>query len=516
MRFGRLTAVVAALGAVAAFGTGTAGAAPRAAAECSPHGPDFNGDRCADVAIADPDATVSGKARAGRINIVYGGAATAASLTQGQPGVGDAPEADDGFGTAVRAADLDGDGHADLVVGVPSESVAGGDDAGVIQVIYGSAAGLGGGRPGLVLRQGAGGIGGTPEPGDRFGAAIAVNRTTVADGAAPAVAFGSPGEDVGDVADAGSAGVVTFDRRTGAVAATATITQNSTGIGGAAEAGDRFGAAVELFQGPGGFGCAVSGVRGLTLVAGAPGEDLGDRRDAGMLHLARDLATDTPLSQDTPGVDGSAETGDQFGAALALSSYCEHDGPSHVRLAVGVPAEDVGAAADAGMAHLFATDDDELPLPQRWSATQDAPDVADTAEAGDRFGAVLAVGGPWRDGFGEPVVAGVPGEDVGSAADAGAMHVFGDAAGTPGNGDVHLTQSAAGAVPQPGDRFGAALTSRYDHLLSGAPDDATYDRGVVHGIAWPTVFGTPTPGPLFVPGRDGVPADAVRFGAGLA
>src|SRR5262245_5400413 len=95
LRFDRLTAMIAALGAAAAFGTGTAQAAPRAAAPCAPHGPDFDGDRCADVAVADPDATVSGKARAGRINVVYGGRDTTASLTQGQPGVGDTPETDD-------------------------------------------------------------------------------------------------------------------------------------------------------------------------------------------------------------------------------------------------------------------------------------------------------------------------------------------------------------------------------------------------------------------------------------
>lgn len=522
LKFDGLVVVTAALAAaavsvVAIPGAGAAVTSGRAAA-CTPQGPDFNGDRCGDVAVGDPDAAVAGTPRAGRINVLYGaeggaGAGERALLTQGQAGVGESPESGDGFGAVVRTMDVNGDDYADLVVGVPSESVGGAEDAGVIQVIFGSAEGLGGGRAGLVLRQGADGISGGPEAGDQFGAGVAVNRTSSDSRPGPALAFGAPGEDLGSLADAGSAGVVTFDGGTGGVAAAATITQDSPGIGGGVEAGDRFGAAVELFQGPGGFSCGVTGVDGYTLVVGAPGEDLSGSPNAGMVHLARDLTKDTPLSQDSPGVDGATESGDQFGASLALSSYCEHDGPSHVRLAVGVPFEDIGTAGDAGMVHLFSTDDDELPLPQRWSVSQNSTDVAGAAEAGDQFGAVLELGGPWRDGLGEPLVVGVPREDVGDAADAGGVQIFGDAASAPGNGDISVTQSEMGQVPQAGDRLGAALSSRHGHLLIGVPDDVTYGKGAVHGILWPGTSGTPL---LFVPGQNGIPADAVRFGAALA
>lgn len=522
MKLNRLVAVTAALGtaAVSVTAVPAAGAAgtPVRVPQCTPQGgPDFNGDRCGDILVADPDAAVAGKAGAGRINVLYGAEDGTAGerdlLAQGQPGVGESPEAGDRFGIVVRTMDVDLDNHTDLVVGVPSESVGGADDAGVVQVIFGSADGLGRGRPGIVLRQGVHGIAGGPEKGDGFGAGIAVNRTSSDSRPDPALAFGVPGEDAGSAADAGAAGVVTFDRNTGGVATAASVTQNSPGIGGGVEAGDRFGAAVELFQGPGGFGCAVNGVKGFTLVAGAPGEDLSGERDAGLVHLARDLTKDTPLSQDSPGVDGTVESGDQFGARLALSSFCEHDGPSHVTLAVGVPFEDIGSAGNAGMAHLFATDDDELPLPQRWSVNQNSAGVAGAAEAGDQFGFVLAHGGPWRDGLGEPLVVGVPREDIGAAGDAGGVQIFGDAASTPGNGDTFLTQENLGQAPQIGDHFGAALSGRHSHLLVGAPDDVTHGKGAVHGIPWPGTSGTPL---LFVPGQNGIPADAVRFGATLA
>jgi len=512
-KVGRAALVAAVLVATAVPLSGLA----RAAA-CAP-GSDFNGDGCGDLIVADPDATVDGKARAGRVNVLYGGENGARLvLAQGMTGVGDVAETDDEFGAVVRAVRIDNDAYTDLVVAVPSESVGSGDDAGVVHVIFGSAGGLGGGKSGIILRQGAYGVPGSPEAGDRFGASIAVNTTNL-DGAgssSPAIAYGAPGEDLGSVSDAGVAGLVAFDVTTGDVALARDITQDSPGISGQAEPGDRFGAAVEVFQGPGGFGCDTTTVLGYTLVVGAPGEDLGSVQDAGLVHVARGLAADTPLSQDTAGVDGVAESGDQFGASLALASFCEHDGPSHVTLAVGAPTEDIGAMADAGAAYLFRTDDDELPLPQRWSVNQDTTSVAGTAESGDRFGATLALGGPWRDGLGEPVVVGAPGEDVGSVADAGFVQVFGDGTTAPGDRDAGLAQPDLGDPAQTGDHFGAALATRYDAVFIAAPDDVTYPTGVVHMIPWDIVFGAAGEDVVISPGVDGVPSGAVRFGAALA
>jgi hypothetical protein len=487
------------------------------AAACAP-GTDFNGDQCGDLVVADPDADVDGRVRAGRITVVYGGDnGTRPVLTQGMPGVGDVAETDDRFGVVVRSAQIDDDRYDDLVVAVPSESVGGAEDAGVVHVIFGSDRGLGGGRSGVILRQGAYGVSGSPEAGDRFGASIAVN-TTGTDGEgppSPAVAYGVPGEDLGAVSDAGLAGLVAF-AGAGDVALARDITQNSPGIGGQAEPGDRFGAAVEVFRGPGGFGCSSGPALGYTLVAGAPGEDIGSTPDAGLVHVAPGLTTDTPLSQDTGGVDGVAEPGDQFGASLALTSWCEHDGPSHVTLAVGVPTEDIGPAVDAGMVHLFRTDDDELPLPQRWSVSQDSRSVAGTAEAGDRFGATLALGGPSRENLGEPLVVGVPGEDIGAVAGAGSVQVFGVVATAPGAGDVAVTQPDLGDAAQSGDHFGAAVATSYASLFVGVPDDGTYPTGAVHVIPWDTVFGGSGGAGVIRPDTDGVPAGAARFGAALA
>jgi hypothetical protein len=187
-----------------------------------------------------------------------------------------------------------------------------------------------------------------------------------------------------------------------------------------------------------------------------------------------------------------------------------------VTLAVGVPAEDIGAAVDAGAVHLFRTDDDELPLPQRWSVNQDTVSVAGVAESGDRFGTTVVLGGPWREGLGQPLVVGVPGEDIGAVADAGSVQVFGDGTTAPGNGDAGVTQPDLGDPAQTGDHFGAAVGTRNDALFVGAPDDVTYRTGAVHVIPWDRVFGGAGDDVVIRPGTDGVPVGAARFGAALS
>src|SRR4051794_13180850 len=180
-------AVSAAVGVVVPGGPVMAAAQPG----CFLGGADFNGDGCGDLVIGDPAATVNGKANAGRINVLYGKAAETGSravLTQGQAGVGDAAETGDQFGSVLQTLRVDGDQYADLVVGVPGESVGTAEDAGIIQVIFGSADGLGAGRTGLVLRQGVFGIAGGPEAGDQFGAAVRANRTQQTSGDDPAPA----------------------------------------------------------------------------------------------------------------------------------------------------------------------------------------------------------------------------------------------------------------------------------------------------------------------------------------
>ncbi|WP_167518315.1 FG-GAP repeat protein [Streptomyces albidochromogenes] len=73
-----------------------------------------------------PKAAVGGKAKAGYVNVVWGspkglGGKGSTSVSQDTTGVPGTAEADDLFGTAVAAADLNGDGYSDLTVTAPGE-----------------------------------------------------------------------------------------------------------------------------------------------------------------------------------------------------------------------------------------------------------------------------------------------------------------------------------------------------------------------------------------------------------
>ena len=109
---------------------------------------------------------------------------------------------------------------------------------------------------------------------------------------------GAPGEDLGAATDAGVATqFLTAPLRT---AGSVQYQQGSRKVPGAPEKGDRFGAALA------GGGAMI----------GAPGEDVGRIVDAGAVIGQLRYA----LTQDSEGVPGSAEAGDQFGAALAMSA----------------------------------------------------------------------------------------------------------------------------------------------------------------------------------------------------
>ena len=74
-------------------------------------------------------------------------------------------------GAARRAPDFNGDGYADLAVGVPGETIAGHDDAGAVQVLYGSSTGLVTTKNQLWSQNSTGIVGGS-EAGDVFGAGL--------------------------------------------------------------------------------------------------------------------------------------------------------------------------------------------------------------------------------------------------------------------------------------------------------------------------------------------------------
>ncbi len=103
----------------------------------------FDDDREDDLAIGIPGEDLDGgKADAGMVDVLYGTRGGLSSnrddrWKQGRGSIKDKPEDGDHFGAALSMGDFDGDGAADLVIGVPFENVNGQPFAGLVHVIYG-------------------------------------------------------------------------------------------------------------------------------------------------------------------------------------------------------------------------------------------------------------------------------------------------------------------------------------------------------------------------------------------
>lgn len=238
------------------------------------------------------------------------------------------------------------------------------------------------------------------------------------------VAIGVPGQTVTGAVAAGSVIIDQFTDPDGFLPRE--ISQASSGVPGTAEPGDRFGTSVHLVAAPG------SG--NPTLLVGAPNEDVGRTEDAGSVTVARislgsgrTVGTVRTVDQNSAGMAGTVEAGDQLGAAVSSVRY----GSSLAPL-VGAPGEDVGRVRNAGMVQTIGNG-------KGW--TQESSGVPGSAENGDRLGASLA-GSP-STGATKPLI-GIPGEDSST----GAVLV-----GLPiGGGSVtYLKGSAAG------NRYGFAV-----------------------------------------------------------
>jgi hypothetical protein len=371
------------------------------------------------------------------------------------------PESSSGSSNNLRA-DFNGDGYADLAIGVPEEYI-GGVRAGAVNVLYGSADGLTAADD-QFWHQDRAGIRSDAETDDRFGDALAAGDFD-GDGYAD-LAIGAPG-------DSDEAGVVNvlYGSADGLKAAGNQLWhQGRSGIRGDASPGDGFGSALTSgdFDGDGYQDLAV----------GVP-FDSGNRGAVNVIYGSSDgltTAGDQRWHQNVSGVNGIAEPFDMFGAALAAGDF-DNDGRDD--LAIGVPWEDLGDLDNAGSVNVLYGSDSGLSANDDQDWNQDSDGIDGIAEASDWFGDALTVGDFDGDGFADLVI-GVPHEDVGSKTEAGAINViYGSDEGLAEDDDQFLHQNSSGidGIAEPFDVFGRALAAGdfdedgRDDLAIGVPGE---------------------------------------------
>jgi glucose/arabinose dehydrogenase/PKD repeat protein len=453
--------------------------------------PDFNGDGYSDLAVGAPAEALDGLSEAGVVNVMYGsanGLAVSNPVTQySQSQAAGLSETGDRFGASLTTGDFNNDTYSDLAIGAPGEDLGASSDAGVVNVLYGSANGLTGNANGQQFTQSQ--TAGLTESSDRFGAALAGGDFD-GDGVDD-LAAGAPDENLDGKANAGVVNVQYGSAAglTGNARAQQWLQNSAAGL---TEAGDRFGAALA--------GGDFDGDGKADLVMGAPGQDLGGSGDTGIVNVmygtASGLAGNTRALQFSQSqAAGLAEVGDHFGASFAIGDF-DADGRSD--LATGAPDEDFDVFTDAGIVNVVYGSATGLSGNAR--ATQyTQSQVAGLTEQGDRFGAALTAGDFDGDGRAD-LAAGTPEEGLGVSQRAGVVNVqYGSATGLTGNArSQQWSQSSAAGLTENGDRWSAALTiGDYDadgraDLMAGAPGQdlgSNADAGIVN-----VMYGTATNG----------------------
>jgi hypothetical protein len=176
------------------------------------------------------------------VNVLYGSADGLAAArdqfwSQDPATVEGAAESGDALGASVAVGDVDDDGFDDLATGANGEDIGSRVDAGSVNVLFGSADGLGDEGDEL-WRQGGDGVGGAAENGDLLGSSLAAgdfDGDLMGD-----IAAGAPSEDIGSTTNAGAANVL-YGSGSGLTGTDDQVWhQDSPDIAGNAEEGDAF------------------------------------------------------------------------------------------------------------------------------------------------------------------------------------------------------------------------------------------------------------------------------------
>ncbi|MBZ0118539.1 MAG: FG-GAP-like repeat-containing protein [Sandaracinaceae bacterium] len=383
---------------------------------------DLNGDGRSEV-VAGHREDVGANMVAGRVRVYPGQA--------GMPGPAtttiDGTEAMAETGAAIASGDFDGNGFADLVIGVPRQDAGGSPNAGQVLLLLGGPSGV---IPATALeivspsRQSAG----------LFGSSISAGCDFDADGYGD-FAVGAPSENDGSIAGAGRV-YVFYGGPSGLAARPAQGFRSPTPM----MAGS-FGTSVSLMA-------DMDGDGKCDLVIGSR-ESSGGVSRAGRAYVAFASRWDQlePLDSTSP------ESSGLFSDRVAVSDI---DGDGFADLLASAMNEDVPGNQDAGIVHVF--------FGARGTPLAHIALASPEERGFGGFGSQLAVGDVTGDGVTDALVFGLQETATGLPVRAGRVHVFAGGSRTPSAITLANPPSAIG--------FGAALGTRGDSDGDGVADIA--------------------------------------------
>ncbi|WNZ11288.1 FG-GAP-like repeat-containing protein [Streptomyces sp. 11x1] len=477
-----LAAVVLLAGGLTALSLGTASAAPAEVGVAD----DFNGDGYADLVVGAPNATVSSKAKAGYVAVLYGSKSGISPtkkklISRSTSGVPGSATANQRFGSTFTKGDLDGDGYGDLVI-------AGGTAGSV--VLWGSSTGLTGGTS--IAQYGA-----APQAGDFDGD----GKTDLALFSAQSVG----GDDPEGAPAALWKGPIS---RAGKPAAVLNLLDKSLWWGW--EEDDASCAT--------GGGCE-DGPSSITgpVVSGQVGDVNGDGRDdIVQWHYTGDGTWGNRLLLGgASGFTRGFTPGDDTSRDPAGTGIGDVNGDGYDDVVVGAD----GWSDQVRVAYGSPTGTSESNVQ---TFDQSLPGFPGAQEDGDLVGSAVSVADVTGDGYAD-IALGIAYEDVTDITNAGSVALVpGTASGVTGAGTKVFHQNTAGVpgVAEAEDKFGTT-TALLDFNGNGHPDLAVgapaenSDNGAVWVLPGTTTGLTTTSALAFGPGDVAGPVTDAMFGATL-